>query len=73
MASGFDSTKTGARPSHEAIEETGGEATQVGETPQERVDQEAMQSAKRAQNRIHDNEQKNPEDTIFTGFGGRGV
>jgi len=30
------------------------------------MDHEAMESAKRAQNRIHDNEQKNPEDTIFT-------
>ncbi len=71
MASGFDSTKTAARPSHEALEETGGEATQVGKTPTERVDHEAMESAKRAQVRIHDNEQKNPEDTLFTGFGGR--
>ena len=66
MASGFDSTKTGARPSHEAVEMTGGEATEAGETPLNRVDHEAMQSAKRAQNRIHDEEQKNPEDTIFT-------
>jgi hypothetical protein len=74
MASGLDSTKTAERPSHEAIEQTGGEATQVGETPMERIDQDAMESAKRAQNRIHNDEQKNPEDTIFTGFGGdRGV
>jgi hypothetical protein len=65
MASGFDSSKTGERPSHEAIEE-GGEATQVGKTPLERVDHAAMESAKRAQNRLHDNEQKLPEDTIFT-------
>jgi hypothetical protein len=66
MASGFNSTKDGARPSHEALEETGDKATGIAETPLERVDHEAMQSAKRAQNRIHDNEQKNPEDTIFT-------
>jgi hypothetical protein len=66
MASGLDSTKTGARPSHEAIETTGGNATDVAETPLNRVDHSAMESAKRAQNRIHDNEQKNPEDTIFT-------
>jgi hypothetical protein len=65
MASGFDSTKTGERPSHEALEETGG-ATEVGKTPMERVDHAAMESAQRAQNRIHDNEQKLPEDTIFT-------
>jgi hypothetical protein len=66
MASGLDSTKTGARPSHEAIEPTGGNATNANESPRKRIDHEAMESAKRAQNRIHDNEQKNPEDTVFT-------
>lgn len=53
MANGLDSTKTASRPSHEAIESTGGEATGVGETPERRLDQAAMESAKRAQNRIH--------------------
>ena len=66
MASGLDSTKTPARPSHEAIESTGGNATNADESAHKRLDHEAMQSAKRAQNRIHDDEQKNPEDTIFT-------
>ena len=66
MASGLDSTKTGARPSHEALEETGGQATEVTETPLERVDHEAMESAKRAQNRIHANEGKTPGSQIFT-------
>lgn len=66
MASGLDSTKTPTRPSHEAIESTGGNATNVDQSARERLDREAMQSAKRAQNRIHDDEQKNPEDTIFT-------
>ena len=66
MASGLDSTKTPARPSHESIESTGGEATNANDTPRERLDHSAMESAKRAQNRIHDNEQKNPESTIFT-------
>ena len=66
MASGLDSTKTPARPSHEAIESSGGNATNADESARKRLDQEAMQSAKRAQNRIHDDEQKNPEDTIFT-------
>jgi hypothetical protein len=66
MASGLDSTKTPARPSHEAIESTGGNATNVDESARKRLDHEAMQSAKRAQNRIHDDEEKNPEDTIFT-------
>ena len=66
MASGLDSTKTPARPSHESIESTGGKATTANDTPRERLDHAAMESAKRAQNRIHDNEQKNPESTIFT-------
>lgn len=66
MASGLDSTKTPARPSHEAIESTGGNATNADQSARERLDREAMQSAKRAQNRIHDDEEKNPEDTLFT-------
>jgi hypothetical protein len=66
MASGLDSTKTGARPSHEAIESTGGEADKGSETPSQRLDHEAMESAKRAQNRIHDDETKNPGTSIFT-------
>jgi hypothetical protein len=66
MASGLDSTKTPARPSHEAIESTGGNATNVDESARKRLDRDAMESAKRAQNRIHDDEEKNPEDTIFT-------
>jgi hypothetical protein len=59
MASGLDATKTPARPSHEAIESSGGHA-------KENLDREAMETAKRAQNRIHDNETKNPGNSIFT-------
>ena len=66
MASGLDSTKSAGRPSHEAIESTGGEASGAGDTPLQRVDHEAMESAKRAQNRIHANEGKNPGTSIFT-------
>jgi hypothetical protein len=64
MAAGLDSTKTAGRPSHEAVETTGGAGTEG--TPQERLDREAMESAKRAQNRIHDDESKNPGTSIFT-------
>jgi hypothetical protein len=66
MAQGLDSTKIAGRASHEAIESTGGNATGVAETPLERVDHEAMESAKRAQNRIHSNETKIPGSSIFT-------
>ena len=66
MASGLDSTKTGARPSHEAIENSGGNATDVASTKREHMDHEAMESAKRAQNRIHADEGKNPGNQEFT-------
>lgn len=65
MANGLDSTKTGARASHEAIDNTSS-ATEATKTPQERVDHAAMESAKRAQNRIHDDETKLPGSSIFT-------
>ncbi|MEG9438952.1 hypothetical protein JAO29_22680 [Edaphobacter sp. HDX4] len=65
MAQGLNSTKTGERPSHEALEQNAG-ATEVGKTAQQQADDEAMQSAKRAQNRIHSNENQTPGNTIFT-------
>ena len=65
MAIGVNSSKTGARPAHEAIE-SNADATMVGKTPQEKADHVAMESAKRAQNRIHENETKNPGNTVFT-------
>lgn len=64
MASGLDSTKTADSPSHEAIESDGADGTV--KTPAQRLDHEAMESAKRAQNRIHDDETKNPGTSIFT-------
>lgn len=66
MAQGLDATKSPARPSHEALETTGGQATEVTETPLEHADHEAMESAKRAQNRIHNDEGKIPGSQIFT-------
>ena len=66
MAQGLDATKSPARPSHESIESTGGQATEVGERPLEHADHEAMESAKRAQNRLHDDEGKIPGSQIFT-------
>ena len=66
MASGLDATKTPARPSHESVESTGGQATEITETPLEHVDHEAMESAKRAQNRLHNDEGSLPGSQIFT-------
>jgi hypothetical protein len=65
MAQGLNSTKTGARPVHEAIE-SNASATEVNKTPQQKMDDAAMQSAKRAQNRIHSNEETTPGNTIFS-------
>jgi hypothetical protein len=60
MAQGLDATKTPGRPSHEAVEETGEESDKSS------LDKSAMESAKRAQNRIHADETTNPGSSIFT-------
>ena len=65
MAQGLDSTKSGVRPSHEAIEpETS--ATEAGQTDEQKLDHAAMQSAKRAENRIRSNEDTTPGNSLFT-------
>lgn len=65
MAQGLDSSKTAARPSHEAIEEET-TATEVGKSDEEKLNHVGMESAKRAQNRIHSNEEKTPGNSIFS-------
>ncbi len=65
MAQGLGSTKTAARPSHKAIEQDA-DATMVGKSDQKKMDHAAMESAKRAQNRIHSNEERTPGNTTFT-------
>lgn len=61
MAQGVDSTKTPARPSHEALENTTEKKTDAAE-----IDRIAMESAKRAENRIHSDEGRNPGTQEFT-------
>ena len=67
MAHGLDSTKSPARPAHEAIEGrgSGDELTEL-ESNHEKLDTNAMRAAKRAQNRILDDEAKNPGGQEFT-------
>ncbi|MEO6982552.1 MAG: hypothetical protein ABI072_05495 [Edaphobacter sp.] len=65
MAQGLDSTKSGERPSHEAIED-GVDATEVGKSEQHKIDHIAMQMAKRAENRIERDKETTPGNTIFT-------
>jgi hypothetical protein len=60
MAQGIDATKQPGRPSHEAIEETG------DESESSKLDKMAMESAKRAQNRILSDETRIPGSSIFT-------
>jgi hypothetical protein len=65
MAQGLNSTKTAARPSHEAIEEET-TANEGNKSDQEKIDHLAMQSAKRAGNRISSNEETNSSNSIFS-------
>jgi hypothetical protein len=67
MAHGLDSTKSAARPAHEAIEGRGsGDELAEGKRAEQKVDSAAMRGAKRAQNRILDDEEKIPGSKIFT-------
>jgi hypothetical protein len=66
MATGLDSTKTAAQPSHEAIENTSGTVPGMNETAEQRLDREAMELAKRGQNREHVDAGKIPGSSIFT-------
>ncbi len=60
MAQGVDATKIPGRPSHEAVEESG------EESDASKLDKMAMESAKRAQNRIHADETSVPGSSEFT-------
>ncbi len=63
MSQGLDTTKTAARPSHEALEET----NETGSSPMAtKLDHVAMEGAKRANNRIHEDETNIPGSTEFT-------
>ncbi len=56
-------SKTTVDASHE---EAGTDDKDVDTTAHERLDQSAMESAKRSQNRIHADEQESPDSTLFT-------
>ncbi len=67
MAIGVNATTIPARPSHEEIESTGGNAAGLTETPEEHIDEAAMEMAKRAENRLKDDDKAQiPGDSIFT-------
>ena len=54
-------SKTTVDASHED-----GDTRDVDTTSQEKLDHVAMEGAKRAQNRIHQDEQESPDSTLFT-------
>ena len=57
----LDSTKSPITPSHEALE-----SQNEADGEQKHLDQSAMSSAKRAQNRIHNDEETTPDSSIFS-------
>ena len=66
MEQSINSTKTPARPSHEAIENKIGTSPVTAETEEQKIDQVAMKGAKRAENRILSDEENLPGSTIFS-------
>ena len=66
MEQELNSSKTAARPSHNAIEDKVGTSKLTDKTEQEKIDQVAMKGAKRGENRILRNEEKIPGSTIFS-------
>jgi hypothetical protein len=66
MEQDLNSSKTGARPSHGAIEDKIGTSKLTESTKEQKIDQVAMKGAKRAENRILNNEEKIPGSTIFS-------
>ena len=62
----LNSSKNPARPSHEAVVSQTGDADDVTKTEEQHLDRAAMESATRAQNRIHADEQNIPGSTLFT-------
>lgn len=60
------SSKRAARPSHGAVENKLSDSKLTDKTKHEKMNQVAMQGAKRAQNRILNDEEKIPGSTIFS-------
>jgi hypothetical protein len=66
MAYGLNSSKTPARPAHQAIEKASEDSIDAFKTSQQKLDNLAMRTARRAQNRIIDNEENIPGSRIFS-------
>ncbi len=66
MEQELNSSKRAERPSHGAVENKIGTSKLTGKDQQEKMDQVGMKAAKRAQNRILNNEENIPGSTIFS-------
>jgi hypothetical protein len=66
MAHGLNSTKSPARPSRQAIETASESSIDAFKNEHRKVSNFAMRVARRAQNRLLDNEERLPGSTIFS-------
>jgi len=66
MALGLDSSKLAARPSHEAIVSSGEDGIDDFKSDQQKINDLALRTAKRAGNRINANEELISGSTIFS-------
>lgn len=62
----LNSSTTMATPSHSHLERDTPAADAATLDPRARLDESAMQSARRAQNRQHRNEERTPGNSIFS-------
>ena len=66
MAHGLNSSKSPARPARQAIEKASESSIDALKNEHRKMDYFAMRVARRAQNRLIDNEQNIPGSTIFS-------
>lgn len=66
MTHRFSSFKAPSRPAHQAIEKAPANSIDEFQTPQRRLDNQAMRFARKAQNRMIDNLENIPGSTIFS-------
>jgi hypothetical protein len=66
MAHGLNSTKTAARPARQAIETASESSIDAFKNEHRKMSNLAMRIARRAQNRLIENEGTVPGSTIFT-------
>jgi len=66
MAHGLNSSKSFARPARQAIEKASENSIDSFQSEQRRMSNLALRLARRAQNRLIDNEGKLPGSTLFS-------